>query len=52
MRQRPGMSKRLVGAAFAAVLLYGSVLCAQEQSSDSHDMSAMEMPAPDSNTKP
>jgi hypothetical protein len=46
------MSKRLVGAAFAAVLLYGSVLCAQEPSSDSHDMSAMEMPARDSNNKP
>jgi len=52
MRQRTGISKRLVGAAFAAVLLYGSVLCAQEQSSDSRDTSAMEMPVPDSNNKP
>ena len=33
------MSKRLVSAAFVAVLLHGSVLCAQEQPGDSHDMS-------------
>ncbi len=46
------MSKRLVVAAFVAVLLHGSVLCAQEQSGDSHDMSQMNMPAADlSNTK-
>ena len=47
------MSKRLVAAAFVAVLLHGSVLCSQEQSSDPHDMSQMNMPAADlSNTKP
>src|SRR6266699_3773169 len=46
------MSKRLVAAAFVAVLLHGSVLCAQDQSGDSHDMSQMNMPAADlSNTK-
>lgn len=47
------MSKRLVAVAFLAVLVHGSVLCSQEQSSDSHDMSHMNMPAADlSNTKP
>src|SRR5256885_2352713 len=46
------MSKRLVSAAFVAVLLHGSVLCAQEQPGDSHDMSQMNIPAADvSNTK-
>ena len=46
------MSKRLVSAAFVAVLLHGSVLCAQEQPGDSHDMSQMNTPAADvSNSK-
>jgi len=46
------MSKRLVTAAFVAVLLHGSVLFAREQLGDSHDMSQMNIPAADvSNTK-